>query len=55
MINVDDVWKENIKRHNPNWSQIIDHPLKILIFGVSGSGKANTLFNVINQQPDINA
>ena len=55
MINVDDVWKENIKGHNPNWPQIVDHPLKILIVGGSGSGKANTLFNVINQQPDVNA
>ena len=31
MINVDDVWKENIKGHNSNWPQIIDHPLKILL------------------------
>ena len=26
MINNDDVTKENIKEHNPNWPQIFDHP-----------------------------
>ena len=26
MINFDDVTKENIKKHNPNWPQIPDHP-----------------------------
>ena len=26
MTNFDDVIKENIKEHNPNWSQIPDHP-----------------------------
>ena len=25
MINFDDVIKENIKEHNPNWYQIFDH------------------------------
>ena len=33
--------------------QIPDHPHKILIIGGSGSGKTNSLFNLINQQPDI--
>ena len=53
MINFDDVVKENIKEHNPNWSQTPDHPYRILITGVSGSGKTNSLFNLINHQPDI--
>ena len=53
MINFDDVVRENIKEHNPNWLQIPDHPYRILIIGGSGSGKANLLFNLINQQPDI--
>ena len=53
IINFDDVTKENIKEHNPNWPQICDHPYRILIIG-SGSGKTNPLSNLINQQqPDI--
>ena len=47
MINFDDVTKENIKKHNPNWPQILDHLWKILIIRGSGSG------NPISQQPDI--
>ena len=49
MINFDDVVKENIKEHNPNWQQIPDHPYRILIMEGSGSGKTNSLFNLINQ------
>ena len=48
-----DVVKENIKEHNPIWPQISDHPYRTLIIGRSGSGKTNLLFNLINQQPDI--
>ena len=53
MINFDDVVKENIKEHNPNWPQIPDHPYRILIIGGAGSGKTNSLFNLINQQSGI--
>ena len=53
MINFDDVVKENIKEHNPNWPQIPDQPYRILTIGEYGSGKKNPLFNLINQQPDI--
>ena len=53
MINFDDVTRENIKEHNLNWPETPDHPYKILIIGGSGSGKTNSLFNLINQQPDI--
>ena len=53
MISVDDVTKENIKEHNPNWSQIPDQPERILITGGSESGKTNSLFNLISRQPDI--
>ena len=35
----DDVTKENISKHKPNWAQISDHPYRILINGGSGSGK----------------
>ena len=48
MINFDDVANENIKKHNPNWPEILDHPYRILIIGSSGSGKTNLLFSLIN-------
>ena len=51
--NFDDVAKENIKEHNSNWQQIPDHPYRILTIAGSGSRKANSLFNLISQQPDI--
>ena len=47
MINFDDVTKENIKGHNPTWSQISDLPYRILINEGSGSGKTNSIFNLI--------
>ena len=53
MITFDDVPKENMKEHNPSWSQIPDYPYRILIFGDPRPGKANSLFNLINQQPGI--
>ena len=39
MINFDDVTKENINKHNPNWSQIPDHSYRILIIGGPRFGK----------------
>ena len=42
MINFDDVTKENIKEHNPNWLQFPDHPYRILIIRDSGSGETNS-------------
>ena len=53
MIDFTDVTKENIKEHNPNWPQIPDHPYRILIIRGAGSGKTNSLFNLINWRPDI--
>ena len=53
MIKFDDVTKEKIKEHNPNWPQIPDHLYRILIVGSSGFGKSNSLYNLISQQPDI--
>ena len=53
VIKFDDVTKEYIKEHNSNWPKIPDHPYKILICGDSGSGKTNSLFNLISHQPNI--
>ena len=53
MINFDDVTKENIKEHNRNWPQILDHRYRIVIIGGSGSRKTIPLFNLITQQPGI--
>ena len=53
MVNFDDVTKENIKQHNSNWLQIPDHPQRRKIIGVSESGEASSIFNLINQQRDI--
>ena len=53
MINFDDVAKENIMENNPNWPQIPDHSYRTLIIGGSGSGRTNSLFILINHQPDI--
>ena len=54
MTNFKNIARENIKEHNPNWSQIgPNHPCRILTIGGSRSGKLNALFNVISQQRDI--
>ena len=40
--------------HNPNWPYTLDHPYRIVIIVVSGSGKTNVLLNLIkHQRPDI--
>ena len=53
MINFVDVIKEEAKEHNPNWPKLSDHQYRILIVGGSGSGKTNSLFNLITQEPNI--
>ena len=53
MINFDDVMKEETKDHNPIWSQIPDHLHRLLIIGDYGFRKANSIFNLINQQPNV--
>ena len=50
MFNIDKIKNENNKEHNEKWSFIPDHPYRILIIGVSGSGKTNTLLNLIKEQ-----
>ena len=53
MINVDDYASENKTQHNLKWPYILDHPYRVLIIGGSGSGKTNSLLNVINNKPDV--
>ena len=53
IIIFDNVTKENIRKYNPNWPQIPDHPYRKLIVWGSGSRKTNLLLNLINHQPDI--
>ena len=54
MINSDSITNEKNKKHNEKWPYILNHPYRILIIGGSGSGKTNTLINLINEQSDIN-
>ena len=42
-----------LKNTNEKWPYIPDHLYRILIIGGSGSGKTNTLLNLINEQNDI--
>ena len=53
MINLDSIINGNSEEHNQKWPYIPDHPHRILIIGGSGSGKTNTLLNLINEQRDI--
>ena len=53
MINLDSIVNDNTKKYNEKWPYIPDHPYRILIIGGSGSGKTNTLLNLINEQRDI--
>ena len=42
-----------ITKNNEKWPYIPDHPYRIIIIGGSGLGKTNTLFNLINEQKNI--
>ena len=53
MINLNSITNKNNKKHNEKCPYIPDHPYRILIIGSSGSGKTNTLLNLINEQSDI--
>ena len=53
MFNFGYITKEDIKEHNPNWPEILEHPYKILIAGGSESGKTIALLNLINHESDI--
>ena len=53
MVNLDDIRRENNKEHIEKWPYIPYHPYRILTIGGSGSGKTNTLLNLIKEQDDI--
>ena len=53
MFNFDYITKEDIKEHNVKRPEIPDHLHRILIIGSSGSGETHALFNLINNEPDI--
>ena len=53
IINLVSITNENNKEHNTKWPYIPNHPYRILIIGGSGSGKTNTLLNLIKEQDDI--
>ena len=53
MINLDSITNENNKERNEKQPYIPDHLYRILIISGSGSGKTNTLLNLINEQRDI--
>ena len=50
MINLDRITHKNNKKHNEKWPYIPDHLYRTLIIGGSGSGKTNTLLNLIKEQ-----
>ena len=54
MFNLDDITNENNENHNKKWPYIPDHPYRVLIIGGSGSGKTNTLLNLIKERDSDN-
>ena len=50
MFNLDDITNENNQDHNKKWPYIPDHPYIMLTIRGSGSGKTNSIFNLIKQQ-----
>ena len=53
MYNFDYITKEDIKKHNPEWSEISDHLYRILINEGFAWEKTNALLNLRNHEADI--
>ena len=53
MFNFDYITKQDIKGHNPKWTEIPDISWRILTGRGSGSRKTNSLLNLSNCEPDI--
>ena len=53
MTNLGSITNKNNKKHNKKWPYIPDHLNRILIIGGSGSGKRNTLFNLIKNKINV--
>ena len=53
MYNFDYITKEDIKKCNPEWSEISDHLYRILINGGFAWEKTNALLNLRNHEADI--
>ena len=53
MINYNNYTNKNKTEHNPKRPYILDHPYRILIIGCFGSGNTNVLFNLIDNEADI--
>ena len=54
MFNWDGFPNEHNEEHNLKWPYIPDHLYRVLISGDSGSGKTNTLLNLIKEQDSGN-
>ena len=54
MFNLDAITNQNNKDHNEKLPYIPDHPYRMLIIGISGSGKTNALLNLIKEQDNYN-
>ena len=53
MFNFDYITKEDMKGHNPKWSEIPDDSYRKLIVGEFASEKTNALLNLIKYGTDI--
>ena len=53
MIILDDVINEKIEENDPKCPETPDYQYRILKVGDSGSGKTNSLVNLISKQPNI--